>query len=71
MVAEPLQVRLERLVVFVPGIFLDDGHDGRRIDEAGQVVHVAVGIVPRDPIAQPEDVGDAEICRRYSSIRRG
>ena len=57
---EPLQVRLERLVVFVGRIVFDDGHDRALVDEAGEVVHVPIGIVARDAVTEPEDLGHAE-----------
>ena len=51
----------ERLVVGVVGARLDHGHDGPRIDETGEVVHVAVRVVADDAPAQPDDVADAQI----------
>ena len=68
--AEPLQVGLERLVVFVRRIGLDGGHHGPLVHEPGQIVHVAVGVVARDPVAQPEDLGDAEIVAQVALDRR-
>jgi hypothetical protein len=35
---------------------LDADHDGGRIDEAGEVVDVAVGVVALDAAGQPADV---------------
>ncbi len=39
----------------------DDGDDRVGVDEARQVVDVAVGVVAGDAVAEPERVGDAEI----------
>ena len=58
---EPLEVLAERLVVGVVWVVLDDGDDGSRVDEAREIVHVAVGVVALDAVAQPEDVSHAEI----------
>ena len=43
------------------GAGLDDGDDRVRVDEPGQVVDVAVGVVAVDAPAQPDDVADAEV----------
>jgi hypothetical protein len=48
-------------VVRVRRVRLLGSHDRRRRDETGHVVDVAVGIVPLDPVAQPEDPIGAEI----------
>ena len=70
--AEPLQVLLERLVVFVGRVVLDHRDDGALVDEAGEVVDVAVGVVARDAVAQPEDLGDAEVVAEVAlDLARG
>ena len=58
---EPREIVTERSVVGVGGILLDDGDHGPRIRESGEVIHMTVGIVTDDAVAEPEDVGDAEI----------
>jgi hypothetical protein len=37
-----------------------DGHTARR-DEAGEVVHVAVGVVVHQAVAEPDDPLEAEV----------
>ena len=49
-----------RRVIVVGGVVFDDGGDGFRIDEAGDVVDVAVGVVAGDAVVEPEDFFDAE-----------
>jgi hypothetical protein len=67
--AEPLQVLLERLVVFVSRVLLDDGDHRLGVHEPGEVVHVAVGVVARDPVAQPEDMADPDIVAQVALDR--
>ena len=43
-------------VVFVGGVFLDNGDHRVRVDETGQVVDVAVGVVADNAFAEPEDL---------------
>lgn len=58
---QPFQVVLERTIVDLGGVFFDRTDDGRRIDEAGDVVNVTIGVVSHNPVTQPENVRDAEI----------
>ena len=62
---EPTKILRERLVVGVVTARLDHGHDGLRIDEPGEVVHVAVRVVAGDALAQPDDVADAQIIGEH------
>src|SRR5947208_4505965 len=58
---EPLAILPQRPVVRVAGIRLAAQHHGSRIDEAAQVVHMAVGIVAGDPPPEPQQVRHAEV----------
>ena len=58
---EPGQIFGERLVVGIARVGLDGSDNRRRADEAGDVVHVAVGIVAGDAAIEPEHLIDAEI----------
>src|SRR2546422_115337 len=58
---EPLAILPQRPVVRVAGIRLAAQHHGSRIDEAAQVVHMAVGIVAGDPPPEPQHVRHAEV----------
>ena len=70
--AQPHQVVAQRLVVLVPRVVLDDGDDRVLLDEAGEVVDVAVGVVADDAVAEPEDVADAEVVAQILlDLRRG
>ena len=51
----------ERLVVRVVRVGLDDRDDRLGVDEPGEVVDVAVGVVAGDPPAEPDDVADAQV----------
>lgn len=47
-------------MVFVAGIGLDAGEDLVFVDEAGDVVDVAVGVVAGAAFVEPDDLFDAE-----------
>src|SRR6185503_855874 len=57
---EQAAVRLERRMIRVGAVRLDDGHDRARRDEPREVVDVAVRVVARDALPEPEDLADAE-----------
>src|SRR5581483_899079 len=61
--AEAAKIVGQRLVVGVGRIGLGGAHDDIRRDEAGNVVHVAVGVVADDSASQPDGVGHAQIFR--------
>src|SRR6266516_573426 len=63
---EPLAVLPQRPVVRVVGVLLAAQHHRSRVDEAAQVVHVAVGIVPRDTAPEPQDVGRTEVVPQHA-----
>ena len=48
-------------MVLVAGVGLDGGEDGVFGDEAGDVVDVAVGVVPGAAFVQPDGLVDAEV----------
>ncbi len=52
---------LQCAVVCVFRIILHDGHDRRRVHEAREIVHVAVGVVAGDSVFQPKNIRHAEI----------
>src|SRR2546425_6990427 len=58
---EPLAILPQRPVVRVAGIRLAAQHHGSRIDEAVQVVHMAVGIITGDPPPEPQHVRHDEV----------
>jgi len=58
------EVFLEGRVVDVVGIVLESSHDGGWVHETGEVVDVTIGIIAGDAVAEPEDVGDAEIIAK-------
>ena len=58
---KPLQILLERLVVFVGRIVLHNGDYGPLVNEPGEIVDVAIGIVADNTVAQPQDVAHAEV----------
>ena len=57
--AEAVEVFGEGEVVFVAGVGLDGGEDGVFGDEAGDVVDVAVGVIPGAASVEPEGLVDA------------
>ena len=57
---QALAVLGQRPVIDVLGIVLATQDDRAGLYEAAHVIHVAVRIVPRDPLAEPERVRDAE-----------
>src|SRR5882762_10323773 len=54
------KILLQRRVIRFGRIFFNYGHHRCRIHKARQIVHVAVRVVPRDPVLEPQDVSDAE-----------
>jgi hypothetical protein len=48
-----LQIGLQRLVVLIVLVCLNDGNDSVVIDKSCQVVDMAIRIVADDPIAKP------------------
>src|ERR1700682_1423546 len=56
------EIFLKGNVVSVVGILFDDGDDGSRADEAGEIVDMAMRVVTGDAIFQPEDLRDAEVA---------
>ena len=48
-------------MVRVVTIGFDGGNDGPRPDEAGQIIHVASGIVAGDSVCQPYELPDVEV----------
>ena len=59
---EEFVVLLKNLVVLVLRVVLDGDHHGVFVDEAGHVIDVAVGVVARDAVAEPEHLFDAEVA---------
>src|SRR5207245_4861029 len=57
---ETLAVFLEWPVVRIVRVRLPAQYDRAGIDEATQIVHMAVGIVARDSLGEPQDVRHAE-----------
>src|ERR1700722_3291575 len=53
------KVILQRFVIHVFGIRLDHSNDGVGSDEAGEIIDVAVSIVPRNAAPKPDDIGRA------------
>src|SRR2546422_4294328 len=58
---ETLAVFLEWPVVRIVRVRLPAQYDRAGIDEATQIVHMAVGIVARDSLAEPQDVRHAKL----------
>jgi hypothetical protein len=58
---EEREIFLERGVIGFGWIWFDDRDNRGRVDEAGEIVDVAVGIVAGDTVAEPENVGGTEI----------
>ena len=58
---ETLAVFLEWPVVRIVRVRLPAQYDRAGIDEATQIVHMAVGIVARDSLGEPQDVRHAEL----------
>src|SRR5207245_5100375 len=58
---ETLAVFLEWPVVRIVRVRLPAQYDRAGIDEATQIVHMAVGIVARDSLAEPQDVRHAAL----------
>ena len=48
-------------VIRIGGILFAAKHHGARVDEAAEIVHVAVRVVPGDAAPQPQDVAHAQI----------
>ena len=61
-------VFLQRDVIGVVRVLLDDGDDGVRTDEAGEIVDMAVRVVAGDSIFQPENLRDAEKAAKNVGI---
>ena len=59
--AEAVEVFGEGEMVFVVSVGLDAGEDFIFVDEAGDVVDVAVGVVAGAAFVEPEDLFDAEV----------
>jgi len=59
--AEAVEVFGEGEMVFVVGVGLDAGEDFIFVDEAGDVVDVAVGVVAGAALVEPENFFDAEV----------
>lgn len=57
---KPFLIFPQRHVVFILGIFLEGAHDGSRIDKPGDVVNVAIRVIPHDPLAQPDEVVNSQ-----------
>src|SRR5205823_842686 len=53
---QSFQILLQDLVIIIGGIFFDNRHDGRRVDEATEIVDVAVGVVADNSFSKPKDV---------------
>src|SRR2546426_1219103 len=62
---ETLAVFLEWPVVRIVRVRLPAQYDRAGIDEATQIVHMAVGIVARDSLAEPQDVRHAKLVAQY------
>ena len=56
---QSMQVVLERFVVRVGWIVFNRTHHGRGSDKPGDVVHMAVRIIPNDPLSEPANVLNA------------
>lgn len=59
--SEPLQVILKGLVILIGRVLLHNRYDGCGIHESREVIHMTIRIITNNAIAQPEDVGDAQI----------
>ena len=57
--SEPLQVFLQRRVVIILGILLDDCDHGVWVHKPRQIIHVSVRVVAHNSVGEPQDVGDA------------
>ena len=72
------EIFLEWSVIRFGGIWFDDRDNRERVNEAGKIVDMAVGVVAGDTVAEPEDVGGAEVIAedgfnliaRHSGIAR-
>ena len=62
--AQPAQIVLQRLIVRIRGVFFDGGYDGGGIDEPGQIIDVAVGVVAHNALTEPEHADDAEVIAK-------
>ena len=58
---EPLAVLVQGAEVGVVGVGLAAQHHGPRVDEAAQIVHVPVGVVSRDALAEPQHIRHAQL----------
>src|SRR5882757_4774599 len=58
--AKQRKILLQRRVIRFGRIFFNYGHHRRGIHETRQIVHVAVRVVPSDPVLEPQNVSDAE-----------
>src|SRR5438552_1343178 len=67
---QALAVLPQRVVVRVGGVLLARDDDGTRVDEAREVVDVAVRVVARDAAAEPEDLAHAEVGVERALQRR-
>src|SRR5215472_6062584 len=56
------EVVLENPVVHVSGIFLEHGDDRIGSDKARQIVYMTIGIVARDSVAKPQDIGRSKVA---------
>src|SRR5258705_9791031 len=54
--AKQRKILLQRFVIRFGRIFFNYGHHCRGIHETRQIVHVAVRVVPRDPVLDPQTV---------------
>ena len=59
--AEAVEVFGEGEVVLVVGVLFDGGEDGVFVDETGDVVDVAVGVVAGTAFVEPDGLVDAEV----------
>ena len=63
---QSMQVVLERFVVHVGWVVFNRSHHGRGSDKPGDVVHMAVRIIPNDPFAEPANVVNPE--KRFQNV---
>ncbi len=56
---------MERGVVFIRWVVLDNRDDSARTNKAGQVVNMAVRIVAGDAAVEPQDFFDAKIISQH------
>lgn len=62
--SEPGEILLEQMVVLVQRIGFDDGDDGLRVCEAGEIVDMSVRVIPDDSFAEPKDLGHTEVIAK-------